>query len=299
MTPDPFTVEPGAASQRLDVYLATRTQRPRSQIQRLIQAGLAPVNGQVERPSYQVAAGDKILLGEQPEPEQAGAAPELVIVYEDTNILVVDKPAGIAVHPGAGLRPSTTVADFARPRTTDADPERPGIVHRLDRDTSGLLIIAKNVTAKAFMQAAFKARQVHKTYSLLTVGRVKPEFATIRLPLGRDPAHPLQQAVVADGREAVTAYKTVSTFPGFTLIEAQPETGRTHQLRAHFAALGHPVAGDTVYGPPKRPLNLKRQFLHATTLEFTAPSGKQLRLQSPLPPDLTVVLNRLNAAVPS
>jgi 23S rRNA pseudouridine1911/1915/1917 synthase len=272
--------------------------RPRSQVQRLVQAGDVTVNGRQQRPSYPVQAGDTVQVNETPIATEVFAAPDLAIVYEDADLVVVDKPAGLAVHPGAGLRAGATVADFARSRTSDPDVERPGIVHRLDRDTSGLLIIAKTEAAKAYMQAAFKTRKVHKTYTLLTVGHVDPEAATIRLPLGRDPARPLQQAVAADGREAVTAYAAKLSFPGFMLVEAKPQTGRTHQIRAHFAALGHPVAGDITYGPSHRPLGLKRQFLHATALEFTAPSGKAVSLQSPLPPDLSKVLSRLEAGVP-
>lgn len=296
MTETSFTVEPGAASQRLDLYLTAAAGRPRSQVQRLMGLGLVLVNGHSERPSYQTQAGDTITMQELPARSAPPDVPDLPVVFEDADVIVVDKPAGLVVHPGAGLDAVATVADFARPRTTDADADRPGIVHRLDRDTSGLLIIAKTASAKAYLQAAFKNRQVHKTYTLLAVGRVQPEAATIRLPLGRNPARPLQQAVVAGGREAITAYKVLVSVPGYTLVEANPQTGRTHQIRAHFAALGHPVAGDTTYGPPRRPLGLKRQFLHAKALNFTAPSGKNLLLSSPLPSDLQLVLDRLNAA---
>ncbi len=295
MTSTFLKVEPGAATERLDVYLAAKLNRTRSSVQRLLRSALVSVNGKNERSSYLVQPEDIIEIQATPAPKAAPAAPDLPIMYEDDDLLVVDKPAGISVHPGAGLENFATVADFARSRTSDQDAERPGIVHRLDRDTSGLLIIAKSLAAKTSLQAAFKTRKVHKTYLLLTVGRVDPELATIRLPLGRDPARPLQQAVVAGGREAVTAYVAKAYFPGYTYIEAKPQTGRTHQLRAHFAALGHPVAGDVTYGPPKRPLNLKRQFLHATSLEFTGPSGQKVHVHSPLPPDLATVLARLEA----
>ena len=288
-------VAEGAAGERLDVYLASAFDLPRAQAKKLITAGLIEVNGQAERASYQMQAGDSVARLEPEAPAAAAQAPDLPIIYEDDDILVVDKPAYIAVHPGAASHVTATVADFARPRTTDEDGDRPGIVHRLDRDTSGLLIIAKHAAAKAAMQAAFKARQVHKTYDLLVVGRIDQEEAIIKLPLGRDPAKPLQQAVQAGGRDAVTPYRVERYYHGYTHVIARPETGRTHQLRVHFAALGHPVAGDISYGPPKRPLGLKRQFLHAAALEFKAPSGKTLKLHSPLPPELQSTLDHLEA----
>lgn len=288
-------VAEGAAGERLDVFLAAALELPRAQAKKLVTADLITVNGRPEKPSYPVEVGDEVARLDPPAVPHA-PAPDLPVVYEDADILVVDKPAYLAVHPGAASHTTATVADFARPRTTDADADRPGIVHRLDRDTSGLLIIAKHAAAKAAMQAAFKARQVHKTYELLLVGTLTPEEAVIKLPLGRDPAKPLQQAVIAGGREAVTPYRVQRYFTGYTHVIARPETGRTHQLRVHFAALGHPVAGDTSYGPPKRPLGLKRQFLHAAALEFTAPSGKRLQLESPLPPELSNVLDALEAA---
>jgi len=296
MTARSFTVEPRAAGERLDVFLAAALERPRSQAQRLVRTQLVLVNDQPERTSYVVQPSDVVRVSEPPAPLAKPDAPDLPVIYEDDDLIVIDKPAGIAVHPGAATHITATVADFARPRTTDLDPDRPGIVHRLDRDTSGLLIIAKNEPAKAFMQAAFKRHEVHKAYTLLVVGRVDQEQAVIKLPLGRDPAHPLRQAVEAAGREAITPYIATRYFDGYTQIEAKPETGRTHQLRVHFAALGHPVAGDIVYGPPKRPLGLKRQFLHACSIEFTAPSGERLKLVSPLPPDLSAVVDRLDQA---
>jgi 23S rRNA pseudouridine1911/1915/1917 synthase len=293
MSTTPFTVEAGAAGERLDVYVAAALEVPRAQAQKLITSELVQINGSTQRASYKMQAGDTVVRLPAPPPAAHATAPELPIIYEDDDILVVDKPAYLAVHPGAASHLTATVADFARPRTTDEDGDRPGIVHRLDRDTSGLLIIAKHAAAKMFMQSQFKHRLVHKTYQLLAVGRVEQETAVIKLPLGRDPAKPLQQAVSAGGREAITPYRVERYFSGYTHVIAQPETGRTHQLRVHFAALGHPVAGDISYGPPKRPLGLKRQFLHASDIAFTAPSGQQVSLHSPLPPELQSVLDTL------
>jgi 23S rRNA pseudouridine1911/1915/1917 synthase len=221
--------------------------------------------------------------------------PDLPVVYEDRDIMVIDKPAGISVHGGNGLIEQPTVADFARQYTTDPDPERPGVVHRLDKDTSGLLVLAKNVAAKEYMQQQWQNHAVAKTYLLLAVGRVKPEEAVIRLPIGRAAGRPTLRAVTPGGKAAVTNYKLLAAYPGFSYIEARPETGRTHQLRVHFAAIGHPVAGDVQYGVAARPLSLARQFLHAASLSFTAPSGRQLTLTSELPPDLRAALDRVAA----
>jgi 23S rRNA pseudouridine1911/1915/1917 synthase len=210
---------------------------------------------------------------------------------------VVDKPAGLAVHAGNGTKGQATLADYARAHTSDPDPERPGIVHRLDRDTSGLMVIAKTEAAKTYMQRQFADRTIKKAYSLLTIGTVSPASAVIKLPLDRDRAHPTKRAVVASGRDAVTNYDTVANYPGYTLIKAKPETGRTHQIRVHFAALGHPVAGDITYGQTKRPAGLPRHFLHAAELSFTAPSGKAVTLTSALPADLADFLRKLEEQV--
>lgn len=292
-----LNVPEGAAAERLDVYLAAALKATRSHIQKLLQAGNITVNGHPERASYQIQPGDTIAITPPVIESQTAPAPELPIVYQDSDLLIIDKPAGLAMHPGRGLSGEPTVADFARLHTTDPDPERPGIVHRLDRDTSGLVILAKTTPAKHYLQQQFATRQVHKTYTLLTVGHPTPPEAIVRLPLDRDPAHPLQRAIVPGGREAITRYRTIASYPGFALLEANPETGRTHQIRVHLASLGHPVAGDTLYGPPKRPLGLSRQFLHASALEFTAPSGKHLKLTSPLPPDLRHVEQSLEKQV--
>ncbi len=287
----------GAAAERLDVYLAAALDIPRSQAARLLRSEAVQVNGRPQRPSYQTQPGDQVAVADTPAPEAPEAAPDLRVVYEDADVLVVDKPAGLAAHRGKGPARHTTVADFARLHTTDPDPDRPGIVHRLDRDTSGLMILAKTAEAKAFMQDQFREHAVRKTYLLLSVGRVKPPDAVIRLPLSRDPANPLRRAVVAGGRESVTRYHTLADYPGYSLVEAHPETGRTHQIRVHFAAIGHPVAGDALYGAPRRPLGLKRQFLHATAIEFMAPSGKTVKLESPLPAELAAALHSLEGLV--
>ncbi len=283
----------GVAAKRLDVFLAETLKLSRSQVQRWFKHDQVTVNGSPVRANYVPQAGDLLTIRVPEKPAASWPAPKLPIVYEDDDLIVIDKPPGIAVHAGNGRSDEPTVADFARVHTTDPDPERPGIVHRLDRDTSGLLVIAKTPHVKQLLQDQWRSRTVTKTYRLLAVGRVEPGEAVIDLPLGRDPAHPTKRHVSSTGRIAVTRYTTLASYPGYSYIEAYPETGRTHQIRVHFAALGHAVAGDVVYGPNHRPLGLKRQFLHATRLVFTAPSGRQLDLQSSLPLDLETVLTAL------
>jgi 23S rRNA pseudouridine1911/1915/1917 synthase len=291
-----LTITEGAAGERLDLFLSEALTRTRSQIQRLIRNGNVTVNGKVQKAGYMLVAKDLVTMDWPVTAPAAIETPDLPVLYEDDDILVIDKPAGLAVHHGAGSVAEATVADFARAHSQDPDPDRPGIVHRLDRDTSGLLIIAKSAQSKLFMQHEFSARKVHKTYLMLAQGRVLPPDAVIRLPLDRDPSKPLRRAVVSGGRESVTRYRTLANFDGYTLIEAKPETGRTHQLRVHFAAIGHPVAGDTTYGLSERPLGLTRQFLHAAALEFTAPNGQTVNMASPLPVDLEQVLTDLGGS---
>lgn len=293
------TVAPGAAGTRLDVYLADATAFSRSYIAKLAKSGAITVNDKVAK-SSQITEPEDIIKIDAPEHTSikgTASVPDLPIVYEDDDLIVVNKPAGIPAHGGAGQGSGPTVAAFAQTHSTDPDPERPGIIHRLDKDTSGLMMIAKSAEAKATMQAAFKAHAVHKTYLALVIGRLEPETAVIKLPLARDPAQPLRQAVVASGREAITKYHVEATYPGYSLVCAEPATGRTHQLRVHFAAVGHPIAGDTQYGLPKAPTGLSRQFLHATKLEFTAPSGARVQLECPLPDDLNSFLTQLGSEV--
>jgi 23S rRNA pseudouridine1911/1915/1917 synthase len=288
-----LTAEGGAANERLDVYLAEKFNLTRARIQHLLKDGAVKVNGSAQRASYRVQPDDIVEAEFPVHTETIPVPPTLPVLYEDPDLLVVDKPAGLIMHPGSGTAGAGTVADFAREHSTDPDATRPGIVHRLDRDTSGLVIIAKSAAAKTYLQKQFRERQVHKTYQVLLVGRIKPSAAEIRLPLGRHPSRGLRQAVVATGRQAVTRYEILAAYPGYSHVLASPETGRTHQLRVHFAALGHPVAGDTAYGQPHRQLGLTRQFLHAGQIEFTTPAGKKLKLQSPLPTDLEKALHAL------
>ena len=209
------------------------------------------------------------------------------ILYEDDDVLVVNKPAGIAVHGGPNVS-GQTVADYFKDKITDSDKERSGIVHRLDKDTSGVIIMAKNPQAKKFLQKQFKDRTVQKTYIALVRGKPKHPEAILDWPIGRNPKNPLKQAVVGQGKSAVSHYKTLQEFNGYTLLEVMPKSGRTHQIRVHLSHLGHPVVGDRVYGTDEPKLN--RYFLHAKKLQIVLPSGEQHDFESELPTELSEYL---------
>ena len=230
---------------------------------------------------------------------------ELEVVYEDDDVLVVNKPAGLVVHPAPGHGADTLVnALLGRVGPTTyggiAGVRRPGIVHRLDRDTSGLLVVAKNDRAQAALMAQLKARRVKKTYLALVHGSVAAAIGRIEAPIGRDPRRRTRMGVVADGRDAITGYRVRERLPGWTLLELDLITGRTHQIRVHLDAIGYPVAGDPLYGSGtsrRGPDGLSRLFLHAWRLEFAAPEGERLiRATAPLPPELEAVLDGLRAA---
>jgi 23S rRNA pseudouridine1911/1915/1917 synthase len=252
--------------------------------------------------------GEKLRGGETlevtlPAPAPAEPAPEAIpldIVYEDDHLIVVDKPAGMAVHPGPGHSGRTLVNALLAhcPHLPGiGGVQRPGIVHRLDKDTSGLIIVAKDDATHIGLTRALRERKVQKTYLALVEGRLSPKEALIDAPIGRDPNNRRRMMVrgVA-GREAQTRYKVLEELPGFSLIEAAPITGRTHQIRVHMASIGHPIAGDPVYGHASK--QLPRQFLHASRLRFVHPvTGKELVLEAGLPDDLLGSLQRLRAAL--
>jgi len=287
---------------RLDKFLAEQVaDLSRSAIRRLIDTAQVTVSGEPVKASYKVRPGDLVVVCvPQPEPEEPAAeAIPLSIVYEDQALIVVNKPAGMVIHPAPGHRNGTLVnallahcPDLAG----DSGDARPGIVHRLDRDTSGLILVAKNEQIRRALQRQFKDRQVHKVYVALLDGNLEAARGRIEAPLGRDPRHRQRMAVVPGGREAVTEYRLLASFAGgdYSLVEAEPKTGRTHQIRVHFASIGHPVVGDTVYGRRRTRLSMPRQFLHAQRLGFTHPlTGQPLEFSAPLPDDLTTVLHLL------
>jgi 23S rRNA pseudouridine1911/1915/1917 synthase len=286
---------------RLDKYLAQSCpELSRSQIQRLIAAGAVTVNGERVKARYTVRPDDLIVV-ELPPPEAPEILPEalpLEVIYEDDDLLVINKPSGLVVHPAAGHRSGTLVnALLARcPEMRAAGEPRAGIVHRLDKDTSGLIVAAKTEAARLALQEQFKRRQVHKVYLALLEGRPPQPRGVIDAPLGRDPRHRQRMAVVHDGRPARTVYRVLESFADHTLVQVEPETGRTHQIRVHFAWLGCPVAGDAVYGRRRgrgKEL-LGRQFLHAWKLRFRLPSsGEEIEPVAPLPPELEAVLAEL------
>lgn len=261
------------------------------------------------RPLARVRAAHRLRAGERvrivvPPPEPATLVPQplpLAIVYEDADLLVIDKPAGLAVHPGAGHRTGTLVhAVLAHCPDLPGigGTQRPGIVHRLDKDTSGLLVVAKTEAALRALQAQIRARQMRREYLALVWGRLEGE-ATIDAPIGRDPRHRTRMAVTPRGRRAVTGYRALETFARVTLLALRLDTGRTHQIRVHCASIGHPVVGDPTYGRRPNPWGLGRQALHAARLAFDHPSGGgPLAFTSPLPPDFAGALARLRAEEP-
>ncbi len=289
---------------RVDRYIAREApDLSRSQVQKLLQEGQVTVGGQVPRASYKVQAGDEILV-HVPPPQSTEVLAEpipLSIVYEDTDLVVVDKPAGMVVHPAHGHHSGTLVNALLAhcPDLAGIGGElRPGIVHRLDKDTSGLLIVAKSDAAYHHLQNQFQARLVHKTYLALVDGIPDASHGVVDAPIGRDPQHRQRMAIVTQpsrrAREARTEYRIVECFRQHALLEAEPVTGRTHQIRIHLAFIGHPIVGDRVYGFRKQHLAIGRQFLHAARIAFSLPaSGQPVQLTSPLPADLEAVLQGL------
>lgn len=280
-----FTIPSDLAGERLDVVLARLSGMTRSQVQRHLKEGRFTAENQLLSARTSAPAGLSIRL--LPQVKMADQSiPNIPVVYQDKDVLVIDKPAGLTVHATESGRTQPTLAPFARQHgVTDSDPERPGIVHRLDKDTSGLMVLAKTPEAKAFLQQQFRNREVGKTYIALVQGRPTHEEASIKLPIGRDRREPVKRAVVPGAREALTHYRVLEELPGASLLEVQLHTGRTHQIRVHFSHTGHPVMGDALYGK-NRVKGLKRQFLHASGLRITLPNGQRKSFQSPLPPEL-------------
>jgi 23S rRNA pseudouridine1911/1915/1917 synthase len=286
------------AGLRLDKFVGERCpELSRTHAQQLIQDGFITVNGKAVKPSLKLNIGDKIDIVIPPAPPSR-LEPEnipLHIIYEDADLLLVDKPAGLPVHPAPG-HPSHTlvnaVLSYLPALAADADAVRPGIIHRLDKDTSGLLLVAKNRPAQANLSQQFKNRVVKKTYITLVKGKLTPEKGAIEAAIGRDPSHRQRMAVVSKGREARTEYRVIKYIGNYSLLEIKPETGRTHQIRVHLAAIGFPIVGDATYGL-KAP-RLPRQFLHASKIAFRLPStGACVEFESPLPPDLEQFLKEI------
>jgi 23S rRNA pseudouridine1911/1915/1917 synthase len=297
-------VVPDSAQGRVDRYVADISGLSRSYVQRLITEGHVTAAGIPVKAKDCVAPGQVIELEvPDPKPLELEAEPiPLSVVYEDDDLLIVDKASGLVVHPAAG-HPSGTMVNALLARDTEyggiAGVQRPGIVHRLDRDTSGLLMVAKHDKAQASLMAQLKARTVKKEYLGLAMGVVAATTGRIEAPIGRDPNHRTRMAVVPDGRESVTGYRVRERLGAWTLLELDLVTGRTHQIRVHLAALGHPLAGDLVYGngtSRRGPEGSTRLFLHSWRIELQSPTdGHLIRATAPLPPDLELVLEGLRA----
>lgn len=298
-------IEADRPAARLDQLLAGLfPELSRSQLQKLIRQGRVLISGQTTRPGAKVQPGDLITLW-LPAPEPVTVQPETIpldIIFEDDDLIVLDKPAGLVVHPAHGHQRGTLVnALLARyPDLAALDPAgpdstgRPGLVHRLDRDTSGLMIVARTPTALRHLQRQFKARTVEKIYLALVFGRPQAPEGIIDVPLGRDPRQRQKFAARPDGKPARTHFRLLEDYGHYSLLQIGLETGRTHQIRVHLAWLGCPVVGDTVYGRKKNALGLSRQFLHAWRLRFQHPrSGQTLQLEAPLAEDLQAVLDHL------
>jgi 23S rRNA pseudouridine1911/1915/1917 synthase len=275
---------------RLDKYLAEAyPDISRSVLQKLIKQGYILVNDVEAKPSQRLSIGDRIYVA-LPPPEKVSLAAEPIpidVIYEDDDLLVICKPAGLVVHPSPG-HAAHTMVNALLARCPDlsgfGDTMRPGIVHRLDRDTSGLMIMAKNSRAQQYLINQFKTRSVSKGYLVLVKGHLTPTQGIIDAPIGRDPSNRKRMAVVARGRQARTTYKVKEYIEGYTLLDITTETGRTHQIRVHLAAIGYPVVGDAVYGI--RSPYVKRQFVHAYRLGFRLVDGQYREFTCELSPDL-------------
>lgn len=307
-TPLTFKVEEGEAGVRLDAYLAARIEGwSRARLQRLIDEGEILVNAGRVKPSHKLNTGDEIEVDLAPT-QISGFTPEdipLDIVFEDDEIVVINKRAGLVVHPATGAQSGTLANALAfhfQRLSTRAGVIRPGIVHRLDKDTSGLLVVAKTETAHEKLSDQFRAREVFKNYVALVFGVVKLQTGRIEQPIARDPRNRTRMAVLSGGREALTVFKIRRSFDHFSLLDVEIKTGRTHQIRVHLAWLKHPVVGDEVYGGGRdnsiqdawmraRVRKLSRQFLHAEQLGFSHPkTGEAMRFTSPLPEELSNLL---------
>lgn len=296
---------PYAARMRLDAFLARYGEgRSRSDWQRLIQAGRVTLDGRQVRPSDRIAAGQRVQVQAADTPSAPALRPDaairLTVVYADPAMIVVNKPPGLVVHPAPGHEEGTLVNALLARFPDLADPSgerRPGIVHRLDKDTSGLLVVGRTTAAMVALQQQFKERLAEKRYLLLVQGDLADEEAAIEAPIGRDARDRKRMSARAGGREARTQFIVLERYGEYTLVEADLQTGRTHQLRVHFQFIGHPVAGDRTYGNGRGPSGLRRQFVHASMIRIRSPfDGEERTFYAPLPADLRSPLERLRAS---
>ena len=288
-------------NQRLDAFLASSLDGlTRSQATWLIESGEVAVNGRAVSKSYKLAGGEDIAVT-LPEPEPVEAVPQdipLDVVYEDADVIVVNKPSGMVVHPAPGHPDGTLVNALlyhcAGTLSGIGGALRPGIVHRIDRDTSGLIIAAKNDAAHQYLSAQLADHTLARTYECIVVGALREDRGTVNAPIARHPTDRKRMAVVAGGREAVTHWEVIARYPGYTHVRCRLETGRTHQIRVHMAYIGHPILGDTVYGAKKEVPGLTGQCLHAVGLRFLHPRTHEVvELSCPLPDEFTRMLQKI------
>ena len=288
-------------NQWLDAFLASSLDGlTRSQATRLIESGEVAVNGRAVSKSYKLAGGEDIAVT-LPEPEPVEAVPQdipLDVVYEDADVIVVNKPSGMVVHPAPGHPDGTLVNALlyhcAGTLSGIGGALRPGIVHRIDRDTSGLIIAAKNDAAHQYLSAQLADHTLARTYECIVVGKLREDRGTVDAPIARHPTDRKRMAVVAGGREAVTHWEVIARYPGYTHVRCRLETGRTHQIRVHMAYIGHPILGDTVYGAKKEVPGLTGQCLHAVGLRFLHPRTHEVvELSCPLPEEFTRMLQKI------
>ena len=288
--------------ERLDTYVSSlNSNMSRSNCQRLIKEGNVLVNGNSSKEAYKVKLGDEILIRIEPPKEAKIEAQEipLNIIYEDNDIIVINKEKGMVVHPGNGNMDGTlvnAVLSHAKDSLSGIGGEiRPGIVHRLDKDTSGLIIVAKNDSAHINVSEQIKNHEVTKIYTALVRGNIEEDEATIDMPIARDERDRTKMATNIDGKEAVTHFKVIKRYYDYTLLRVKIDTGRTHQIRVHMAKIHHPVIGDEVYSNGKNEFNVKGQLLHSTILEFKHPrTGEKLHFEAPLPDEFKNVLEILD-----
>ena len=288
------------AGVRLDAFLSADGALTRSQAARLIAEGRVRVNGKPATKSARLSGGETVTV-DVPQLRETALPPQdipLDVVYEDDDVIVVNKPTGLVVHPAPG-HPDGTLVNALLHHCGDSlsgigGEKRPGIVHRIDRDTSGLIIAAKNDAAHLALSAQLKDHSLSRTYECLVTGNMKQDSGTVDAPIGRSSADRKKMAVVPTGRRAVTHWEVVARYPGVTHLRCRLETGRTHQIRVHMAHIGHPILGDTVYGAKKPVPGLTGQCLHAAGLRFVHPrTGEPVELHCPLPPEFTAMLQKL------
>ena len=288
------------AGARLDAFLAADGALSRSQAARLIEEGHVRVNGRTAAKSVRLDGGETVSV-DIPEVRETALLPQdipLDVVYEDDDVIVINKPKGLVVHPAPG-HPDGTLVNALLFRCGDSlsgigGEKRPGIVHRIDRDTSGLIVAAKNDAAHAALSAQLKDHSLARTYECLVTGNMKQDSGTVDAPIDRAPGDRKKMAVVPGGRCAVTHWEVLARYPGVTHLRCRLETGRTHQIRVHMAYIGHPILGDTVYGAKKPVPGLTGQCLHAVGLRFVHPrTGELVALHCPLPPEFTAMLQKL------